>query len=79
MCRDEGMGVAPWGALGGGNFKTMEQRESADKRNMMPPTEKQLKLSEALEAIARRKDTILTSGALAFVMHKTPYVFPICG
>ena len=23
MCESEGMGLAPWGALGGGNFKTV--------------------------------------------------------
>jgi aryl-alcohol dehydrogenase-like predicted oxidoreductase len=25
MCEAEGMGLAPWGALGGGNFKTVSR------------------------------------------------------
>jgi Aldo/keto reductase family len=80
MCRAEGMALCPWGALGGGNFKTKEQRESnADGRNMIPASAAQLKLAEVLERIAKRKGSILTGIALAYVMHKTPYVFPICG
>jgi diketogulonate reductase-like aldo/keto reductase len=75
----EGMGIAPWGALGGGQFKTKEQREQKGGRNFMPATEAELKLSEVLEVIAKRKGTIITSVAMAYVMHKTPYVFPICG
>ncbi len=31
MLRDEGMAFAPWGALGGGKFKTKEQIESMEK------------------------------------------------
>ncbi|KAK0636880.1 norsolorinic acid reductase [Bombardia bombarda] len=78
MCRDEGMGIAPWGALGGGSFKTEEQRKAgAGRKN--PPSEAQIKTSQALEVIAKRKDTIITSVALAYVMHKAPYVFPIVG
>src|SRR5688572_11958199 len=29
MCREEGMGIVPWGVLGGGAFKTEEQRQKA--------------------------------------------------
>ena len=32
-----------------------------------------------LENIAKKKNTQITSVALAYVMHKTPYVFPIVG
>jgi aryl-alcohol dehydrogenase-like predicted oxidoreductase len=31
MLRDEGMAFAPWGALGGGKFKTQEQLEEMQK------------------------------------------------
>jgi aryl-alcohol dehydrogenase-like predicted oxidoreductase len=31
MLRDEGMAFAPWGALGGGKFKTQEQLEAMEK------------------------------------------------
>ena len=79
MCRAEGMGLAPWGALGGGNFKTKEQLKSEDRRKFRPQSEAQEKLSAVLEGIANKRGTVLTSIALAYVMHKTPYVFPICG
>ncbi|KAI3402225.1 hypothetical protein diail_154 [Diaporthe ilicicola] len=78
MCREEGMGLAPWGALGGGSFKTEEQRKSQEGRKVQA-TEQQIKISGVLEKIANRKNTAITSVALAYVMHKTPYVFPIVG
>ncbi|KAI0132674.1 aldo/keto reductase [Xylariales sp. AK1849] len=78
MVRDEGMGLAPWGALGGGHFKTEEQRQSKDGR-AVEATETDIKISKALEAVAKRKNTIITSVAQAYVTHKAPYVFPIVG
>ena len=80
MCRDEGMGLAPWGALGGGSFKSEEQRQQqANEGRKIKATEEQIKISRALEKIAKRKNTAITSVALAYVMHKAPYVFPIVG
>lgn len=80
MVRDEGMALAPWGALGGGNFTTEAKRKANEKgRNMYPPSETQVKISQKLEAIANKKNTQITSVALAYVMHKAPYVFPIVG
>jgi len=79
MCKAEGMGFAPWGALGGGDFKTDEQRKSSEGRNMFPATENTIKVSKVLEGIANKKGTLITSIAMAYVMHKTPYVFPIVG
>ncbi|KAH8681531.1 norsolorinic acid reductase [Xylariales sp. PMI_506] len=78
MTREEGMGLAPWGALGGGKFKTEEQRNTKGGR-AVEYTEKDIKISQALEAVAQRKGTVITSVAQAYVMHKTPYVFPIIG
>lgn len=72
------MGLAPWGALGGGGFKSAEQRKAGEGRQIQA-SEDQIKVSEALEKIAKRKNTEITSIALAYVMHKTPYVFPIVG
>lgn len=70
----------PRGALGGGNFTTKAKREANEKgRNMAPASESQIKMSERLEGIAIRKNTAITSVALAYVMHKAPYVFPIVG
>ncbi|KAM3072360.1 hypothetical protein ACMFMG_009169 [Clarireedia jacksonii] len=79
MCHDEGMGLAPWGALGGGNFKTEEQRKSDEGRKMGGPSEAAIKISKVLEKIANSKNTVITSVALAYVMKKSPYVFPIVG
>ncbi len=78
MVRAEGMALAPWGALGGGAFKTEAQRQSAEGRKM-PVSDQQIAVSKVLEAIANRKGTEITSVALAYVMSKTPYVFPIVG
>jgi aryl-alcohol dehydrogenase-like predicted oxidoreductase len=80
MCRDEGMALAPWGALGGGQFKTAKQREESESaRGGKVPSGEKIKLSETLEKIANKKGTALTSIALAYVMHKTPNVYPIVG
>lgn len=78
MTRQEGMALAPWGALGGGKFKTDEQRRASEGRQVQA-TEAEVKVSRVLESIAQRKNTAITSIALAYVMHKTPYVFPIVG
>jgi aryl-alcohol dehydrogenase-like predicted oxidoreductase len=45
-------------------------------RQLAEPDENVLKISAALEVIANRKSTAITSIALAYVIHKTPYVFP---
>ena len=80
MCREEGMGLAPWGALGGSAFKSEEQRQQqAIEGRKIKATDEQIKISRALEKIAQRKNTAITSVALAYVMHKAPYVFPIVG
>ncbi|KAK9427601.1 NADP-dependent oxidoreductase domain-containing protein [Lipomyces doorenjongii] len=79
MCEAEGMALAPWGSLAQGNFKTQEQRQSTEGRKGRPATEKDLKVSEKLEEIAAKKGTLITSVALAYIMHKAPYVFPIVG
>lgn len=81
MCAAEGMGIAPWGALGAGAFKSEKQREETkvEGRNLGGPSEKQIKVSRALEDVANAKGTAITSVALAYVMHKAPYVFPIVG
>lgn len=79
MCRAEGMGLAPWGALGRGHFKTDEQRKKTGGRNMSQASEAAIKISKVLERMANEKGVGLTAVAIAYVMHKTPYVFPICG
>jgi hypothetical protein len=73
------MGLAPWGALGGGNFKTDEQKKSQEGRKMGEATPAAVKISKVLERIANNHKAEITSVALAYVMQKTPYVFPIVG
>ena len=80
MCRHEGMALAPWGALGGGKFKSEADRNSSNKEGRIgDASETQIAVSKVLEKIAKKKNTVITSVALAYVMHKTPYVFPIVG
>ena len=82
MALHEGMALAPWGALGGGAFKTDEQRRIQQEKmtgRLVPATPQQIAVSHVLEKVAARHNTLLTSVALAYVMQKTPYVFPIVG
>lgn len=73
MALSEGMALSPWGALGGGGFKTKKQRESSEGRKIfirVAFTGKEEKVSPVLEEIANKKGTLITSVALAYVMHK---------
>ena len=83
MCRDEGMGLAPWGSLGGGYFKPSQGTKTEKGGRNMPSvtTGKEAAVSLVLEKIAtaRSPPLPLTSVALAYVLHKTPYVTPIVG
>ena len=85
MCRDEGMGLCPYGTLNQGRFQTeavFEEREKSNPgRNFTPTSERDKKVSKVLESVAESKgpDSKLTDIALAYVFHKTPYVFPIVG
>jgi hypothetical protein len=81
MCEAEGMGLCPWGALGRGAFKSEEEFNAADRegRKMGPQTEEQRRITLKLDELAKKKGTQITSIALAYIMHKAPYVFPIVG
>ncbi|KAL4914562.1 NADP-dependent oxidoreductase domain-containing protein [Aspergillus aurantiobrunneus] len=82
MCRDQGMGIAPWAPLGGGKFKTAEARAKGPGDSSMRGadlSEQDVRISEALEKVAKRKRSTLHAVAIAYVMHKTPNVFPIVG
>ncbi|KAJ5947989.1 hypothetical protein N7466_001004 [Penicillium verhagenii] len=83
MCAAEGMGICPWGAIGGGAFKTAAQRDEILKNGnpgrQIETREIDLKVSEVLEKVAARHDTIITGVALAYLLRKFPYVSPIIG
>ncbi|KAL4914565.1 NADP-dependent oxidoreductase domain-containing protein [Aspergillus aurantiobrunneus] len=83
MCRDEGMGLCPYGVLNQGRFQTEEgfrEREKHNEgRNFIATTQRDKEVSRVLEQIATRKGVDLLHVALAYVMDKAPYVFPIVG
>jgi diketogulonate reductase-like aldo/keto reductase len=81
MVQAEGMALAPFGVLGSGRFKSQKNPETrgAGERMHAPVTDDVFKISAAMEKIADAKGTVITSVALAYVMHKAPYVFPIVG
>ena len=79
MCEAEGMALAPWGALGRGAFMSQEEYEKKTDGRKRGQSETAVKVSAALEKLAKQKNSLITSVALAYVMHKSPYVFPIIG
>ncbi|KAE9388543.1 Aldo/keto reductase [Gymnopus androsaceus JB14] len=90
MARSLGLALAPWNVLGAGKFRTdaeeQRRKESGENgRTMLSQdwqrTEAEVKVSRALEKVASEVglgDNI-TAVAIAYVMYKTPYVFPIIG
>jgi aryl-alcohol dehydrogenase-like predicted oxidoreductase len=90
MARHYGMALAPWDVLGGGKFQTKKALEERKKqgdgmRSLMGDrnqgqTETEEKFSEALAKVASEHGIeSVTAVALAYVMCKTPNVFPIIG
>lgn len=83
MCRDEGMGLCPYGTIGQGRFQTeaayKEREQTKEGRNLIPLSEHDKSVSRHLETIAKKKNTNLHAIALAYCLQKTPYVFPIVG
>lgn len=81
MCQADGMAIAPWGALGRGHFLSDEARrqkgEDKSGRQMGAASEKDVAVSRVLGEIAERHGTLITSVALAYVMHTSPDVYPI--
>ncbi|KAK7448804.1 putative aryl-alcohol dehydrogenase aad14 [Stygiomarasmius scandens] len=88
MARSLGLALAPWQVVGGGKLRTDEEearrRETGEKgRTVQGPwerTEDEVKMSHALENVANELGAkSITSVAIAYVMQKAPYVFPIIG
>lgn len=77
MCAAEATGIAPFGALGQGHFKEPDDSDKA--RAFGPPSAAAVAVSKVLSRIAAAKARPITSVALAYAMHKAPYVFPIVG
>ncbi|KAI0072392.1 Aldo/keto reductase [Panus rudis PR-1116 ss-1] len=89
MALEEGMALAPWDVLCGGKIRTdaeeQQRRESGEKgRTFMGPnwerTEEERNVCLALEKVAKEIGAkSIQSVAIAYVMQKVPYVFPIIG
>ncbi|GAA5873967.1 hypothetical protein JCM8547_001590 [Rhodosporidiobolus lusitaniae] len=86
MAIDEGMALCPYGALNQGRFQTREgfaEREKGDHegRNFIPTSQRDKDVSAVLEDLAAKRNdgTSLLNIALAYVLQKAPYVFPILG
>ncbi|KAL3472719.1 NADP-dependent oxidoreductase domain-containing protein [Aspergillus californicus] len=78
LCAEDGMAIAPWGALGSGQFKPPSAAENGRKTGVYP-SQHAAAVTEVLAKIAGRRGSAITSVALAYVMQKAPYVFPIVG
>ncbi|KAF5314730.1 hypothetical protein D9611_007046 [Ephemerocybe angulata] len=89
MARDEGIALAPWSVLGGGKIRTDAEEErrkqSGEGGNsfytsewLRTPQEKAV--CDALEKVAGEVGAKhINSVAIAYVMQKTQFVFPIIG
>ncbi|KAK7047891.1 putative aryl-alcohol dehydrogenase aad14 [Paramarasmius palmivorus] len=88
MARDFGMALAPWGVLARGKLrsdaeeqKRLESGEEGRKTGGdWKRDDAEIKVSKALEKVAEEVGAkSITSVAIAYVMQKAPYVFPIVG
>ena len=89
MAKAEGMAIAPWNVLAGGKIRTDEEEErrrqtGENGRTISRPnwerTADERKLCKALEDVQRQVGAkSIQAVAIAYVMQKTPYVFPIIG
>ncbi|BGP40286.1 Putative aryl-alcohol dehydrogenase aad14 [Rhodotorula kratochvilovae] len=86
MCRQFGLALAPWDAIGSGRLITQKQLDERAasgeqlRRGGNDRSELEIKYSECLAEIAAEHGIeSVTAVALAYLMAKTPYVFPIVG
>ncbi|KAJ3813854.1 aryl-alcohol dehydrogenase [NADP+] [Lentinula lateritia] len=88
MARSMGLALAPWSVLARGKLRTdeEEERRRASGENgrtftgSWERTEEEVKMSHALVKVAKEIGAkSISAVAIAYVMQKTPYVFPIIG
>ncbi|KAF4616917.1 hypothetical protein D9613_008391 [Agrocybe pediades] len=89
MAKSEGLALAPWNVLAAGKIRTNEEEErrraTGEKGRIMwsadwERTENEKLVCKALEKVAQEVGAKhITAVAIAYLMHKTPYVFPIVG
>ncbi|KAF9041381.1 arylalcohol dehydrogenase [Panaeolus papilionaceus] len=88
MARSEGMALAPFNVLAAGKLRTDEEEQRRHQTGEGGRTvfggwergDKEKAVSKALEKVAAEVGAkAITSVAIAYVMHKAPFVFPIIG
>ncbi|KAF8189346.1 NADP-dependent oxidoreductase domain-containing protein [Pholiota molesta] len=88
MAKAEGMALAPWNVLAAGKIRTDEEeerrRKTGEKGRTLygewERTAEEKRICKVLEAIAQEIGAKnITSVAIAYLMQKTVYVFPIVG
>ncbi|KAI8981353.1 Aldo/keto reductase [Trametes punicea] len=88
MCRHEGMAIAPWEVLAAGKIRTdaeeEERRKTGEKGRTVTGSwernETEKKVCKVLEEVAAEVGAkSIQAVAIAYVMQKTPYVFPVLG
>jgi len=95
MCQHFGMALCPWEVVGAGRLQTkkMMEKRKAQGENIrglhgstaLELTEEEQKMSDALEKVADelkiqgQGDFSITAVAIAYVMHKARYCYPIIG
>ncbi|KAJ7174567.1 NADP-dependent oxidoreductase domain-containing protein [Mycena filopes] len=89
MARANGLALAPWKVIGQGKFRTDAEEEERratgeNGRTLTNPqwerSDDEKKISYALEKVAAEVGTkSITAVAIAYVMQKVPYCFPIIG
>ncbi|KAF9241167.1 NADP-dependent oxidoreductase domain-containing protein [Melanogaster broomeanus] len=89
MCKAHGMALAPWNVLAGGKLRTDEEeerrRQTGEKGRVVfseawERNEREKSMSAGLEKVAKEIGAKhISAVAIAYVMQKAPYVFPIVG
>ncbi|OJT14737.1 Aryl-alcohol dehydrogenase [NADP(+)] [Trametes pubescens] len=89
MARAEGMALAPWNVLAAGKIRTDEEeerrRKTGEKGRQLRAlpwerNETERKVAKVLEGVAAKVGASnIQAVAIAYVMQKVPYVFPIIG
>lgn len=82
MCKDEGMALIPYGVVGQGKFQTEQgykDREANNSGRKNVPSDTYKAIAKQLEVIAATKKASIPEVAIAYVLQKTPYVFPLVG
>ncbi|KAJ5966824.1 Aldo/keto reductase [Penicillium viridicatum] len=80
MARDEGMAIHPWGVLGSGYIRSPDAApKEGGRQTPHVKTGREEQVSAALDTVAKRHEVPITSVALAYVLQKAPYIFPMVG